>query len=81
MRGWLIERHEAEAFLALPEELHFGRTAERLHVSAARVSQTIRRLERRVGVPLFRRTKLAAGSNSLPSGGSFTTRPAPREKA
>jgi len=56
MRGWLIERHEAEAFLALPEELHFGRTAERLHVSAARVSQTIRRLERRVGVPLFRRT-------------------------
>lgn len=56
MGGWLIERHEAEAFLALAEELHFGRTAERLHVSTARVSQTIRKLERQVGVPLFRRT-------------------------
>ncbi|MBP0454848.1 LysR family transcriptional regulator [Kitasatospora sp. RG8] len=52
----MIERHEVEAFLALAEELHFGRTAERLHVSTARVSQTIRKLERRVGVPLFLRT-------------------------
>ncbi len=52
----MIERHEAEAFLTLAEELHFGRAAERLHVSTARVSQTIRKLERRVGVPLFRRT-------------------------
>lgn len=52
----LIERHEAEAFLMLSEELHFGRAAERLHVSTARVSQTIRKLERQVGVPLFRRT-------------------------
>jgi DNA-binding transcriptional LysR family regulator len=52
----LIERYEAEAFLTLAEELHFGRTAERLHVSAASVSQTIRKLERQVGVPLFRRT-------------------------
>jgi DNA-binding transcriptional LysR family regulator len=52
----LIERHETEAFLALAEELHFGRTAERLHVSTARVSQTIGKLERQVGVPLFRRT-------------------------
>lgn len=52
----MIERHEAETFLALAEELHFGRTAERLHVSAARVSQVIRKLERQVGVPLFRRT-------------------------
>jgi DNA-binding transcriptional LysR family regulator len=52
----LIERHEAEAFLALAEELHFGRTGERLHVSTARVSQAIRKLERQVGVPLFRRT-------------------------
>lgn len=52
----MIERLEAEAFLALAEELHFGRTAGRLHVSTARVSQTIRKLERQVGVPLFRRT-------------------------
>ncbi|WP_433333512.1 LysR family transcriptional regulator [Spirillospora sp. CA-294931] len=52
----MLERHELEAFLTLAEELHFGRTAERLHVSTARVSQTIRKLERRVGVPLFDRT-------------------------
>jgi DNA-binding transcriptional LysR family regulator len=52
----MLERHELDAFLTLAEELHFGRTAELLHVSPARVSQTIAKLERRVGVPLFRRT-------------------------
>ncbi|MDJ0346872.1 LysR substrate-binding domain-containing protein [Streptomyces sp. H10-C2] len=51
-----MERYEIEAFLTLAEELHFGRTAERLHVTTARVSQTISKLERRVGVPLFERT-------------------------
>lgn len=52
----MLERYELETFLTLAEELHFGRTAERTHVSRARVSQTIRRLERRVGAPLFNRT-------------------------
>ncbi|GAA1867728.1 LysR family transcriptional regulator [Actinomadura bangladeshensis] len=52
----MLERHEIEALLTLAEELHFGRTAERLHVSTARISQTIAKLERRVGVPLFERT-------------------------
>ncbi|MDI3420583.1 LysR family transcriptional regulator [Streptomyces luteolus] len=52
----MLERYELEAFLTLAEELHFGRTAERLHVSTARVSQTIAKLERRIGVPLFHRT-------------------------
>ncbi|ONI71009.1 hypothetical protein ALI144C_51585 [Actinosynnema sp. ALI-1.44] len=51
-----MERHEVEALLTLAEELHFGRTAHRLHVTTGRVSQTIRHLERRVGVPLFERT-------------------------
>nr|WP_042187042.1 LysR substrate-binding domain-containing protein [Kibdelosporangium sp. MJ126-NF4]CEL17765.1 LysR-family transcriptional regulatory protein [Kibdelosporangium sp. MJ126-NF4]CTQ91011.1 LysR-family transcriptional regulatory protein [Kibdelosporangium sp. MJ126-NF4] len=51
-----MERHEVEALLTLAEELHFGRTARRLHVTPGRVSQTIRHLERRVGVPLFERT-------------------------
>jgi len=50
------ERHELEAFLVLAEELHFGRTARRLRLSQARISQTIRKLERRVGAPLFERT-------------------------
>lgn len=52
----MLERHELDAFLTLADELHFGRTAERLHLSTARVSQTIAKLERRVGVPLFHRT-------------------------
>ncbi|QEV64481.1 LysR family transcriptional regulator [Streptomyces spectabilis] len=45
-----------EIFLALSEELHFGRTAERLRLSPAMVSQTVKKLERRFGVPLFERT-------------------------
>ncbi|OLT27309.1 LysR family transcriptional regulator [Actinomadura sp. CNU-125] len=52
----MLERHEVEAFLTLAEELHFGRTAERLRVSTPRISQTIAKLERRAGVPLFNRT-------------------------
>ncbi|TCC44895.1 LysR family transcriptional regulator [Kribbella capetownensis] len=52
----MLERYELETFLTLAEELHFGRTAERMHVSTARVSQTIKGLERRVGAPLFNRT-------------------------
>ncbi|MER5640354.1 LysR family transcriptional regulator [Kitasatospora sp. NPDC002227] len=47
---------EIETFLILSEELHFGRTAERLHLSQSRVSQLIRTLERRIGAPLFTRT-------------------------
>src|SRR5918998_4709727 len=57
----MLERHELEAFLTLADELHFGRTAERLRVSTARISQTIRKLERRVGVPLFHRTSRRVG--------------------
>ncbi|MGW5715454.1 LysR family transcriptional regulator [Amycolatopsis sp. NPDC003865] len=52
----MAETREVESFLTLAEELHFGRTAERLRVSTAQVSQTIRKLERRIGAPLFART-------------------------
>lgn len=52
----MLERHELDAFLTLAEQLHFGRTAELLTVSPARVSQTIAKLERRIGVRLFHRT-------------------------
>jgi len=51
-----MERRDIEIFLTLAEELHFGRTAERLHVSTARVSQTVKTLERRIGTLLFERT-------------------------
>lgn len=47
---------EIRAFLALCEELHFGRTAERLNVPQSRVSRLIQSLEREVGGILFERT-------------------------
>ncbi|MCX4985595.1 LysR family transcriptional regulator [Streptomyces sp. NBC_00572] len=52
----MLERYELETFLTLAEELHFGRTGERLGVSTGRVSQTVKKLERRIGTPLFART-------------------------
>ncbi|KAA2265359.1 LysR family transcriptional regulator [Solihabitans fulvus] len=51
-----MELRDIEIFLVLAEELHFGRAAERLHVSQARVSQAIKAQERRIGAPLFDRT-------------------------
>jgi DNA-binding transcriptional LysR family regulator len=51
-----VERYEIETFLALAEELNFTRTAERLLVSPGRVSQTIKKLERRLGGALFERS-------------------------
>ncbi|RJO74976.1 LysR family transcriptional regulator [Nocardia panacis] len=51
-----LEVRELEAFLVLAEELHFGRTGERLYVSQGRISQLLRSLERRIGGRLVDRT-------------------------
>jgi DNA-binding transcriptional LysR family regulator len=51
-----VELRDIEIFLTLAEELHFGRTAERLHVTPARVSQAIKKQERVIGAELFERT-------------------------
>jgi DNA-binding transcriptional LysR family regulator len=52
-----VELREVRLFLVLAEELHFGRTAERLGLTTSRVSQTLQALERKLGgPPLFRRT-------------------------
>ncbi|WP_206061728.1 helix-turn-helix domain-containing protein [Nonomuraea basaltis] len=45
------EIRDVEIFLTLAEGLRVGRTAERLHVSAARVSQAIKKQVRNVGAP------------------------------
>ncbi|WP_344429746.1 LysR family transcriptional regulator [Streptomyces lavendulocolor] len=50
-----VELRDIEIFLTLAEELHFGRTAQRLHVSQARVSQALKKQERGVGARLFER--------------------------
>jgi DNA-binding transcriptional LysR family regulator len=51
-----VDTGEIEVFLALAEELHFGRTAERLRMPQPRVSRMIVALERRTGGALFERT-------------------------
>ncbi|WP_442923524.1 LysR substrate-binding domain-containing protein [Microbacterium sp. KUDC0406] len=51
-----MELRDIEIFLTLAEELHFGRTAEKLYISPPRVSQSIAKQEKRIGAPLFERT-------------------------
>jgi DNA-binding transcriptional LysR family regulator len=52
-----IELRAWRQFLMLSETLHFGRAAQRLHMTQPPLTQAIQQLERRIGAPLFERTR------------------------
>ena len=56
LSGMPMELRHITSFLVLADELHFGRSAARLHISQPSLSLQLQQLERRIGVRLVART-------------------------